>query len=196
MKNNHRTRSLLRKMLNYFLKGLLFCVPVFVTFYIIFIMLSWTDSLIPLKIKGLGFVIVITFITLVGYFGSGILSKPIFDLFDDVLSKTPGINRIYNVVKDMIEAMVGDKRTFKEPVLVEMSSNGIAKLGFVTQKDLSAIAIDGYVAVYFPHAYAISGDLYMVPIDKLKPIQSKYPILPFIMSGGVAELEDMDTHKK
>jgi hypothetical protein len=77
-----------------------------------------------------------------------------------------------------------------------MSYNGIAKLGFVTQKDLSAIAIDGYVAVYFPHAYAISGDLYMVPIDKLKPIQSKYPILPFIMSGGVAELEDMDTHKK
>jgi len=196
MKKRYRTRSVARRLLNYFLKGLLFCGPIIITFYLIIYLLKWTDGLIPVNIPGLGIVIVISFITMVGYFGSGILSKPVFDLFDDVLSKTPGLNRIYNVVKDMIEAMVGDKRTFKEPVLVELSSNGVAKIGFVTQKDLSSIAIEGYVAVYFPHSYAISGDLYMVQIEKLKPIQSNHPLLPFIMSGGVAEFDEDNDHKK
>jgi uncharacterized membrane protein len=153
---------------------------------------QWADNLIPLPIDlpGLGFLIIISAIILIGYVGSGVISKPVFDLLDDTLSRTPGLNKLYGIVKDMVEAMVGDKRSFKEPVMVEMGPDGLYKLGFVTQKDLSAIEIDGCVAVYFPHAYAISGDLFLVKTEKLKPVQSKKPVLPFIMSGGVADLNE------
>ena len=178
--------------MQYFLKGLLVCGPVVITAYIVIKLWQWTDNLIPLPIHvpGLSFLLVISAITLVGYVGSGVISKPVFDLLDDTLSRTPGLNKLYNIVKDMVEAMVGDKRSFKEPVMVEMGPDGMCKLGFVTQKDLSAIEIDGYVAVYFPHAYAISGDLFLVKIEKLKSVHSKKPVLPFIMSGGVADLNE------
>lgn len=192
MKHKARSRSVSRRLFQYFLKGLLVCGPVVITGYIIVKLWQWTDNLIPLPftIPGIGFLLVITVITVVGYVGSGVISKPVFDLMDDTLSKTPGLNKLYNIVKDMVEAMVGDKRSFKEPVMVEMGTEGLCKLGFVTQKDLSAIEVDGYVAVYFPHAYAISGDLFLVKTEKLKPVHSKKPVLPFIMSGGVADMNE------
>ncbi len=187
----HRQRPLARRLLNYFLKGLIFVLPIFISLYVIYKLLEFLDGLLLIPIPGVGFAIVIVGITILGYLGTGILSKPLLDLFEDLMSRTPGLKLIYNSVKDMMGAFVGEKRKFREPVMVTMSSTGIIKLGFVTQKDLSAIEIDGYVAVYFPHSYNFSGNLYLVPTDKVKPVEGRSAqMMQFIVSGGVTELED------
>ncbi len=186
-----RQRPISRRLLNYFLKGLLFVLPIFISFYVIYKLLEFLDGLLHIPIPGVGFAIVIGVITLLGYLGTGLLSKPFLDLFEDLMSRTPGLKMIYNSVKDMMEAFVGEKRKFKEPVMVTMSSTGIMKLGFVTQKDLSSIEIDGFVAVYFPHSYNFSGNLYLVPKDKVKPVEGRSAqMMQFIVSGGVTDLED------
>lgn len=186
----HRRRSVFRRLLNYFLKGLLFVLPVAISVYVIYQTVVKIDSLIPINVPGLGFIIIIVGVTIIGYFGSGLLSKPLFDLFDDLMGRTPGLKLIYNSVKDLMEALVGDKRKFKEPVMVRMGDNGISRLGFVTHRDLMAIQVEGMVAVYFPQSYAFAGDLFLVPIGEVKVLEGKTgELMQFIISGGVTELE-------
>jgi uncharacterized membrane protein len=152
----------------------------------------YIDELMPFHIPGVGLAIAISAFTLVGYFGQGVLSKPAFDLFDDLIGRTPGLKLLYNLLKDMTQALVGDKKKFKEPVLVQFTETGLLKLGFVTQKNLDAIKVEGYVAVYFPHSYSFSGNLCLVPFDKVRPVsENNSQLMPFILSGGVSGLESL-----
>jgi uncharacterized membrane protein len=134
----------------------------------------------------------LTGITLIGFFGTGLITKPIFDIFDNLMDKTPGVKFIYSSVKDMLEAFVGDKKKFTEPVLVEMTSSGIMKIGFVTKTDLSDLGSDknlkDYVGVYFPHSYNFSGNLFIVPKSKLVVLKGKNSdLMKMVVSGGVTE---------
>jgi len=164
-----------RRLFNYFLGGLLISLPIAGTAYVLVTAFHLVDNIIDtqyffgLSIPGLGLVLVLSFITFIGFIGEGLLTKPILDFFDHLLEKTPGIKVIYSMIKDFIEAFVGDKKKFTEGVAVEMT-NGIYKLGFVTGKDLSAIELEGLVAVYFPHSYNFSGNLFLVPKEKIKPL--------------------------
>jgi uncharacterized membrane protein len=108
------------------------------------------------------------------------------------MDKTPGVKFIYSSVKDMLEAFVGDKKKFTEPVLVEMTSSGIMKIGFVTKTDLSDLGSDknlkDYVGVYFPHSYNFSGNLFIVPKSKLVVLKGKNSdLMKMVVSGGVTE---------
>jgi uncharacterized membrane protein len=47
----------------------------------------------------------------------------------------------------------------------------------------------GKVAVYLPHSYNFSGDLYIVPRENVTPVQaSGTAIMKFIVSGGVTHV--------
>ncbi len=184
-----------RRLFNYFLGGLLISLPIAGTAYVLVTAFHLVDNIIDtqyffgLSIPGLGLVLVLSFITFIGFIGEGLLTKPILDFFDHLLEKTPGIKVIYSMIKDFIEAFVGDKKKFTEGVAVEMT-NGIYKLGFVTGKDLSAIELEGLVAVYFPHSYNFSGNLFLVPKEKIKPLNgNSSELMKFIVSGGVTDPE-------
>lgn len=176
-------------ILKYFLRGLLFSLPVVGTIFIIYKAVTGLDALIDVEVPGLGILIIISGITIIGYFASFILTQTLFDGIDSMIEKIPGVKFIYKPIKDMMQAFVGDKKKFTEPVMVEMTSSGIMKLGFITTKDLSKIGADGYVAVYFPHSYNFSGNLFLVPADKIKKIDgNSTELMKFIVSGGVTEL--------
>ncbi len=177
------------KLLNFFLKGLLIVLPFAVTVGLIKSIIVWVDHFIPTDIPGVGFLIVITSITLLGYIGSSIITKPLFSLLDDFLSNIPFVKIIYTSVKDFMEAFVGDKRKFTEPVIVEMA-DGILKPGFITQKDLAHLDFPDYAVVYFPHSYAFSGNIFFVKKEKIKPFKGNpADAMKFIVSGGVTNVE-------
>ena len=187
-------RSRVRILINYFIKGLLILVPLALTYLVLSSAIIWVDTtvdgLIHIDIPGVGVLIMIVAITILGYAGSGIMFSNLLDILDDLLSKVPFIKIVYTSVKDFIEAFVGDKKKFTEAVMVEVSSSGVCKLGFITQKDLSKLGISDYVAVYFPLSYALTGEMYVVPKEKVKPIKANSAeLMKFIVSGGVTELE-------
>lgn len=186
----------LRRLVNYFLGGLLIVLPISLTAYFITWVFSSIDQLIDTKsllgesIPGLGVVAVIALITSIGFIAEGWIVKPIIDFLDHVVERIPGVKIIYSFIKDFMEAFVGDKKKFNEPVAVEMN-NGLLKLGFVTQKDLSALGLEGYVSVYFPHSYNFSGNVFLVPADKIRTVQGNpSEIMKFVASGGVTTLGD------
>ena len=183
-----------RRLLNYFLRGLLVLVPIALTIYIIIQFLQWLDNLVPLEIPGLGLAIVLSIIILFGYLASTLIAQPIFDLMEDILMSVPLISPIYSSIKDLLSAFVGDKKKFTQAVLVTMDeANGIQKLGFITQADLQVLGLKDKVAVYLPHSYNFSGNFYVVPKDRVTFLNLPgADVMKFIVSGGVsghAELE-------
>lgn len=178
-------------LLKYFFRGLLIVLPVAATIYVIYWIFNSLDTLVPIGIPGLGILIALGGILLIGYLGSGFLTKSIFSLFDDFLERTPGVKLIYSAIKDFLEAFVGEKKKFTEPVLVEITATGILRLGFVTQKDLDFLSLPGHVAVYVPHSYNFSGNLFFVPTDRVKPVDSKKAgeLMKFVVTGGVIDLD-------
>jgi uncharacterized membrane protein len=178
----------LMKIINYFLKGLLVCLPILLTYYVVSSVVISVDKIIPIDIPGIGFIAVIIGVTLIGWVGSSIISKPLFNLIDDFLSSLPFIKIIYTSVKDLMEAFVGEKKKFSKPVVVEFTE-GVYKPGFITQDDLFEINLPGLVGVYFPHSYAFSGNLFFIDKAKIKLYEgNSTDFMKFIISGGVTEI--------
>lgn len=180
----------MRKLLNYFLKGLLITLPIYATYKIIRSLMESIDQVLMLDRPGLGFLIVIGTITVMGFIGSTFITRPIVDLLDDVLSNIPFVKTIYTSVKDLISAFVGEEKKFSKPVLVELTP-GVYKPGFITQEDLQSMNLPGFVAVYMPHSYAFSGNLFFVERQKIKAYKGESSeLMKFIISGGVIHVDE------
>ncbi len=196
IKKNRINKSInykIRKLFSYFLKGLLITLPIYATYRIIRSLVESIDEVLLLETPGLGFLIVIGVIMLIGLIGSSFLTQPIFELIDGILNKIPFVKTIYGSVKDLIEAFVGEKNKFSKPVIVELSP-GIFKPGFITQEELIDLNLPGMAAVYFPHSYAFSGNLFLVNKEKIQVFKgSSSALMKFIVSGGVSELDKSNT---
>jgi len=181
-----------RSLPTYFFRGLLFAVPVALTIYILVVCIRWLDNLINISIPGLGLLTILASVTLIGYLASTLLAAPLFRLLEEVLTRLPLVNIIYSSLKDLISAFVGDKKKFDRPVLVALSDDlSIRKPGFITQDNLEKLGLIDQVAVYLPHSYNFSGNLFIVPSQNVTPLEaSSTEIMKFIVSGGVSGLEE------
>jgi uncharacterized membrane protein len=192
-------RSLIRRIIGYFLQGLLFITPVFVTFYIIFSLFKFVDGLIPFDIPGLGLLVLLVGITLLGLLGNTIFAQPVYDYFQKLLDRAPLIKTIYNAVSDLMSAFVGKKKTFTQPVMVRLSQEyDLEKPGFITAEDLSLLGVgDDKVAVYLPHSYAWSGNVFIVPKKNVRPVDVKASdYMKFIVSAGVSNVGEHQEEDK
>ncbi len=182
--------KIIKQVFTFFLKGLIIVLPIWLSGYIIFWGIAKVDSVVDFGFLGGGVLIVLISITLAGYFVTTFITEPIYGFFDKLLNKVPAIKFMFSSFKDMMNAIVGEEKKFTEPVLVKINDSGIKRIGFVTQKDLSKINIEGHVAVYFPWSYTFTGNLYIIPIENISPINANSAeVMKFVISGGVSELE-------
>lgn len=183
----------MKKLINYFIQGLFYTVPLGITFYIVYTSISFLDQLLPINIPGMGLLSMIVIITVIGYVGSVVLASSMGSLFrklEKFVLRIPGVKLIYTAIKDLTSALMGTNKTFDHAVLVMLDkANNIEKIGFVTKTDLSPLNIGSEkVSVYFPFSYGIMGDLKIVPRESVTPIPGKpAEIMKFIVSGGVVE---------
>lgn len=172
-----------------FLKGLIILMPIAITAYVIYLVFTKVDNLVPWVPPGVGFVIIISFVAIIGFLGTRwFLGKVVFDFFDHLMERTPGIKYIYSSVKDVMDSFVGDKRKFNMPVWVRTRIEPEEwRLGFLTQKDMSYMGLEDKVAVYLPHSYAISGWVIVVNPKDVMPVTSMNAAeaMKFAVSGGI-----------
>jgi len=193
----------MKQLAKFFFQGLLYVVPVAVTIYVLAVAFIWLDGLLRdleifqhepysnFNFPGLGLLVIILFITLIGFIGQRLITTPISNSFDRLLKRAPLIKVIYTSVKDLLSAFVGKERKFEKPVLVTLDQAGILeRFGFITASDLSELGIKEKIAVYLPSSYGILGELYVVPAKNVKPIDA-HPanVMKFIVSGGVAKIK-------
>jgi len=193
------SNKLITRLIRYFFQGLLFTGPIAITIYSVWIIFDWVDGLLykhienyfGFPIPGLGILAMLIIITLTGFVGSSFLFKPMVKQLDALLARTPFIKIIYTSVKDLIAAFVGQKKRFNQPVLVKVTNDGaIEKIGFITDEDLSVLGIsEKKIAVYLPHSYAWSGNLFIVPVTHVTRIEaSATEVMKYIISAGVTKI--------
>ncbi|PWJ58214.1 putative membrane protein [Dyadobacter jejuensis] len=189
---------IIKRLLSYFVRGLVLVAPLYVTTIIIWTGVEFLDNIIPINIPisdhqnvylpGLGGLIIIGIIILLGFVFSTIIPQSFFRLTEALLRKIPLVSLIYYSIKDLLLAFVGDKKKFNQPVLVTMyRDTGIKKVGFITQSDLKQFELVDHVAVYMPFSYALSGEMYIVPKKHIQPLSaSSTDIMKMVVSGGVS----------
>jgi uncharacterized membrane protein len=183
----------MNKIINYFLQGLLYIVPISVTLYVVYWSFNKIDGILPFDFPGLGLIVVVTIITLIGAIGSKLISSPINSLFVKLLEKAPLLKTIFSSVKDLMNTFVGGKKGFDQAVLVKIYENStIERIGFITNEDLKNLNINSErVLVYLPHSYAFSGQLFIVDKKNITTINSaSSDVMKLIVSGGVTEIEN------
>jgi uncharacterized membrane protein len=183
-----------RRILNYFLRGLVVVVPIGVTVWVCTRVFHAIDDLLGFTIAGIGFVIMIAVVTLVGFLASTILARTIGDAFDQLLGRLPFVNLLYSSTKDMLNAFVGEKRRFDKPVLVSLNEDGSVKVfGFLTAESLASLGVVGSATVYVPTSYSIAGHVIVVPTSRVQRLDADAPeVMAYIVSGGVTTVHRVD----
>ena len=183
----------MKKIINYFLQGLLYTVPITVTGAFVVWMFNKIDTIIPGLFPGLGLIIVIVLITIIGIIGSAAITSPINSFFQNLLKRAPLLQTIYSSVKDLMSTFVGNKKGFDQPVIIKIYENSsIERIGFITNENLNSLGIKGdKILVYLPHSYAFSGQLFVVDRSYITRIdRPSAEIMKLIVSGGVTEIEN------
>jgi len=185
----------MKKLVNYFLQGLLYIAPLGITAYIIYTIFNFMDGLLQeylfeffdIKIPGLGVLTLVLFLILVGLLGRTIIADPLKLLFRNLIERIPLLNFIYSAFNDLFSAFVGKEKKFSKPVLVKVNLNSnLEKLGFITEEDLGLLGEKDKVAVYFPHSYNFSGELFIVPLANIKTIDiNSSDVMKFVVSAGL-----------
>jgi uncharacterized membrane protein len=177
----------LTRLLNYFFRGLVVLAPAVVTVYVFWLVITTLDRWIGLRVPGAGLAISIVLITLFGFLASTVLARWFVQMMDRTFNRVPLIRLVYSSTKDLLDAFVGEKRRFDQPVVVTTSADGIEKaFGFVTQQTMERFGLADHVTVYLPFSYTFTGVIRIYPAANVKPLATdSAELMAFVVSGGV-----------
>ncbi len=171
-----------------FLRGLVIVVPIALTLYLIYEAFVRIDRLLDLKTPGLGIAVTFGGCVLLGAIASNFVVKKFLQLTETIFRRAPLVRLIYSSLRDLLEAFVGDKKRFDQPVAVSIGAE-LRTLGFVTQADLGFLGLPGEVAVYVPFSYSVAGSLLVVPAARVTKLDAdSASVMALIVSGGVSRV--------
>lgn len=197
-----------RFVVRYFLRGLLFVVPLAVTIWILVTVFNKIDGLIQvpaltsktftlfgfelkgetLTRRGVGFLVMLVAVIGVGLLTSNVMTRWLLAKIEELFTHLPVIKQIYTSIKDMIEAFVSEEKKFDKPVLLTFASDpDLEVIGFVTREDMAEFGCPERVAVYVPQSYNFAANLIVVPRERIRPIDLPAgDVMAFVVSGGVS----------
>lgn len=143
--NNQAT--LMTRLRNYFLTGLLVTAPPALTIYLAVLFVSFIDNKVrhlipeeynpeqylPFASPGLGVVIVIVALIVLGAFTTGYLGRLFVRIWERMWEKMPFVSGIYSTFKQLFETVFSKKsNAFRQVVLVEFPRKDVWTVAFVT----------------------------------------------------------------
>lgn len=192
-----------------FLAGLFILIPLVVTLYVIYAVVTFVDGLIgplvknllfgltgrDIYIPGTGLIIFVLLVYGVGMAASNYAGKQLLAAGERVLRRIPFVKGIYNSVKDLTDAFSSEKkRSFQDVVLAEFPFKGRYAVGFV----VNSTTVEGgrpFCSVFIPTTpNPTSGYLIIVPRDELSFINMAVDdALKYIVSIGTSGQEKVWT---
>lgn len=180
----------MKRLIGYFLNGLIFTAPVALTLYVVWQIFITVDGWLRIPIPGVGFLVTIALITMIGFLASNFLARQMLTWVEALLEGLPGVRLLYTGIKDVLGAFVGEKKRFQQPVLVTLDPNaGSQAIGFLTQDSLDELGMADHVTVYLPQSYNFAGQMLVFPRDRVRPLDApSAKVMAFVVSGGVSEV--------
>ena len=188
--------SCARTILGHVGRGLAVILPLGASLWVLWWAFVLVDEIVPIErlvgreIRGLGLATVLVAALLVGLLTNEPGVRRIVRKGEGVLLKIPLFKLVYSTFRDCASGLLVKKR-FDRPVLVRIGGGFDAEvIGFVTRENLESLGILGKVAVYFPQAYNIGGNVLLLPSERLTPIDADSAlVLSFVVTGGIASAD-------
>lgn len=192
---------MLKRIFSYFLQGMLIVAPLALTIYIVISVFTTIDGWVSINsekvfgfnVPGAGVLVIFILVTILGALGELTVVKPVKAAFKRLILRIPLLNLLYSSLNDLFSAFVGKEKKFNVPVKVLFNKeNDLWKMGFITKEEMNEIDEPNLAAVYFPHSYNFSGELYLIPTDRIQELTiSSTQAMKFIVSGGVTNIDQI-----
>ena len=150
MVKKQKKRSILAKIRNYFIAGVVVLIPIGITIYLTLFLISITSKILPKEINpnhylpynipGVEILMSVILITLIGFLSLSFIGRRLLDIFDNILKKIPILRTIYSAIVQMIETFTKSDNKKKNVVLVEYPRKGSWAVGFATRENTGEIS--------------------------------------------------------
>jgi uncharacterized membrane protein len=149
------TSSVIGRIRNYFLTGLIVAGPVAVTVWLIWWFVTWVDNLVrpfipvayrpetylPVNLPGFGLIIAFAALTLLGFLTANLIGSRLLAFGEGLLDRTPIVRPIYRTTKQIFHTLFSSSESsFRRVGLVEFPAPGMWSLVFLTQPPSASIA--------------------------------------------------------
>ena len=203
MSDKTTKKSLITKLRNNFIAGIVVLIPIGITLYLTLFIVKISgrivpgeinpNSYLPFDIPGLEILIALIIITFIGWLSLSFLGKKFFELFNNILNKIPILRTIYSAIGQMTETFTKSDNSQKSAVLLEYPRQGIWAVGFATKDNKGLIEKKinkELVNVFVPTTpNPTSGFLLMVPKKDLIYLDISFEqASKFIVSAGTTDI--------
>jgi uncharacterized membrane protein len=200
---NPNKKSLLAKIRNNFIAGIVVLIPIGITLYLTIFIVKISGRIIPKRINpnnylpfdipGVEILIAIFLITFIGWISLSFIGKKFFELFNNFLKKIPILRTIYSAIGQMTESFTKTDNNGKSIVLLEYPRKGIWVVGFATKENHGIIKEkikEDIVNVFVPTTpNPTSGFLLMLPKKDLIYLDVSFEqASKFIVSAGTTDI--------
>ena len=137
--------SILARLRNYFLAGIVVLVPIGFTLYLTIFLIKISSKLLPneinpnnylpFSIPGLEILLSVIIIIIVGGISLSFFGKRIVSLINDIFKKIPILRTIYSAIGQMTQSFTSTGKDKKSVVLVEYPKKGSWAVGFATKEN-------------------------------------------------------------
>ena len=201
MAKTEKKRSIFTKIRNYFIAGVVVLIPIGMTIYLTFFLVSISSKILPKEINpnhylpynipGVEIVTSIILITLIGWLSLSFIGKKMLDIFNKVLKRIPILRTFYSAIVQMTETFTKTDKSQKNVVLVEYPRKGTWAVGFATKENFGEIsnkAKKSLINVFVPTTpNPTSGFLLMFPKDDVIYLDLTFEeASKFIISAGTS----------
>jgi uncharacterized membrane protein len=142
------------------------------------------------RVPLIGFLLLLLIFLLIGAIARTVVGRYLFTLIERVFGLIPVARGVYSTVQQVTQALLHERSSFKQVVLVEYPRKGVYTVGFLTgecQGEILDFTGREYVNVFLPKSpNPTNGWMALVPRSEVTfldmPIEDG---LKFIISGGV-----------
>ena len=145
-----KKNSILTKLRNYFIAGIVAIIPIGITLYLTMFIIDVSSKLIPSEINpnnylpfsipGLEIFLSIIIITFIGGLSVSFVGKKILQLINDLFKRIPFLRTIYSAINQMTESFTNKDNNKKSVVLIEYPRKGSWAVGFATKDNKGEIS--------------------------------------------------------
>lgn len=147
--------SFSRRLINYFLTGLVIAGPVGITLYIAWWIIGVIDDfvkpLIPIKynpdsylgfhVPGFGLAVAVVSIMLLGFLTANLVGRTLVQFGEKILSRLPMISTLYKAIKQLFETVVTQSaQSFRQVGLIQYPREGLWALVLVSTEAKGEVA--------------------------------------------------------
>jgi len=197
-------KSLLARIRNNFIAGIVVLIPIGITLYLTLFIVRISGNIIPKEINpnnylpfdipGVEILIALFLITFFGWLSLSFIGKKFFEIFNNFLKRIPILRTIYSAIGQMTESFTKSDNSEKSVVLLEYPRKGIWVVGFATKENQGIIKDtikEDLVNVFVPTTpNPTSGFLLMLPKKDLIYLDITFEqASKFIVSAGTTNID-------